>query len=116
MEEKENLQQEAAEVVGPRVVVHDLSVAIKVTVLEIDETTPSDPMVRDLILDQLVENISSDLQSVDVRDITSPSSLGPMKSVEKKKMRVSATDFAPARFKLKTKKTTKYVYMKQKLM
>ena len=97
------------------VVTRDLPVATGVTILEVDESTPSDPIVRDLVLDQLVENISFDLQSKDVRGLTSPTSSGPVKSVEQKKKKASATDFASARFKLKTKKTTKY-YMKEGLM
>ena len=97
-------------------VAEDLPVATEATVLETDETTPSDPMVRDLILDQLVENISSDLRSVDVMGLTSPTGSGPVKSVENKKRKASATDFAPTRFKLKTKETTKYIHMKEKFM
>lgn len=98
------------------VVADDLSVATGVTVLETDESTPFDPMVRYLVLDQLVENISSDLQSEDVRGLTCPTSSGPVKSVEQKKRKASATDFASAHFKLKTKKMTKYVYMKEEVI
>ena len=96
------------------VVACDLSIATRAAVLEVDESTPSDSMVRDLVLDQLAENISSDLQLVDVRGLTSPTSSGPVKSVEQKKRKVSAMNFALAHFKLKTKKTTKYVYMKRR--
>lgn len=99
-----------------KMVVHDLPVATRTTVLEVDESTPSDPMVRDLILDQLVENISSDLQLEEVRGLTSLAGSGPVKSVEQKKRKASAMDFALAHFKLKTWKMTKYVYMKGRLM
>ena len=67
-------------------------------------------MVRDL--DHLVKDITSDQRSEDVKGITNPTGLEPVKSVEKKR-KASATDFAPARFKIKTKKTTRYVYMKE---
>ena len=61
MEEKYCLQTETAEVVGSKMTIQDLIVATVATVLETDETAPTDPMVRDLVLDQLVENLSSDL-------------------------------------------------------
>ena len=41
-------------------VIQDLPVAVEATILKTNESTPADPMVRDLILDQLIENISSD--------------------------------------------------------
>ena len=84
-------------------VVHDLIVASKATVMEVDETTTNDPMVRDHILDQLAVNITSDLLSEDARVFTNPTSLEPVKLVEKKR-KVSALDYAPARFKVKIKK------------
>ena len=88
----------------PKVVAQDLPVATEATVLEVNESTPSDQMVRDLILDQLVENISSDLQSEDVRGLISTTGSEPEKLVEQKKRKASMMDFALARFKLKTKK------------
>ena len=96
----------------PNVVTQDLPVATAVTVLEIDESTSSDQMVRDLVLDQLVDTISSDLQLEDGRGLTNPTDSGPVNLVEQKKRKASMTDFASARFKLKTKKMTRYVYMK----
>ena len=81
------------------------------TVLETDETTPSNPMFMDLVLDQLVENISSDLRLEDAAGLTSPTGPGPVKPVEKKR-KTSVTDFASAHFKIKTKKTSRYVYKK----
>ena len=105
-------QNKAAEVASPRVVIHDLTVVTETTALEVDETTPSDPMIRDHILNQLVENIASDLLLEDVRGTTSPASSEPAKSVEKKR-KASATDFDPARYKVKTKKATRYVQMKK---
>ena len=99
----------------PKVVAQDQPVANAVTVSEVDESTPSDPMASDLILDQLVENISSNLQLEDATGLTSPTGSGPVKLVEKKR-NASTTDFASTRFILKTKKTTRYVYMKEGLM
>ena len=49
--EKEGPQTGAAEVVGSRMTIHDVTVATVAIVLDADETTPTDPMVRDLILD-----------------------------------------------------------------
>ena len=95
-------------------VAQDLPVATKLTILEADESTPSDQMDRDLIVDQLVKNISSDLQLEDVRGLTSLTGSGPGKLVEQKKRKASVTDFASARFKLKTKKMTRYIYMKRR--
>ena len=98
-----------AEVVNLGVVVHDQTAATKATVLEADQDTISDQLVRDL--DHLVQDITSDRRSEDVKGITNPTGSEPVESV-KKKRKASATDFAPAHFKIKTKKTTKYVYMK----
>lgn len=92
-------------------VAQGLLVATVAAVLEIDETTPSDPMFRDLVLDQLAENISFDLRLDNVAGLTSPTGLRPVKSIEKKR-KASVTDFASTRFKIKTKKTTGYVYTK----
>ena len=96
---------------GSSAVAQDLPVATEATILETDETTPSDSMVRDLVLDQLVENISSDFRLEDVASLTSPIGSGLVKSNEKKR-KASMTDFASARFKIKTKKMTRYVYTK----
>ena len=104
----EGPQSKAAEVVSPRMVVHDLTVVTETTALEVDETTPSNPKIRDAILDQLVENIASDLMLEEVRGTTSPAGSEPVKLVEKKR-KASATEFTPARFKVKTKKLTRYV-------
>lgn len=58
---RKKMQTGATEVVGPRAVVHDLTVATRATVLEVDKTnedTIFDELVRDL--DQMVEDITSD--------------------------------------------------------
>ena len=89
-------------------VVQDLPVAIEATVLETNESTPSDPTIRNVILDQLVENSTSDVLFEDVKSTTNPTGLEPVKLVEKKR-KVGATDFRPARFKVKTKISTRYV-------
>ena len=112
MEEINCPQIKPADVVSPQVVVHDLTVVDETTALEVDETIPSDPMIRDPILDQLVENIASDLLLEDMRGTTSPAGLELVKSVEKKR-KVSAVDFAPVRYKVKTKKSSRYVQMKK---
>ena len=85
MEKTEGPQSKAAKVVDRRVVVHDLTVISETTTLEVDETTPSNPIVRDAILDQLVKNIASDLALEDVSGPTSPAGLEPVKLIEKKK-------------------------------
>ena len=61
-------------------------------------------MVKELLSDQVVRGISSDLQSVVVRGLTNPTGSEPVKSVEKKKRKASALDFAQGRFTIKTKK------------
>lgn len=99
-------------VVSPQVVVHDLTVATEATALEVDVTTSSDQVIRDPVLDQLVENMVSDILSEDVRGTTSPASSEPAKLVEKKKRKASAVDFVPVRYKVKTKKSTRYVQTK----
>ena len=43
---------------------------------------------------------------------TNPTGSEPVKSVEKKR-KAGTTDFAPAHFKVKIKKKTRYVYMKE---
>ena len=93
-------------------VVHDLTVVTETTALEVDETIASNLRIRDNVSDQLVENFASDLMLEDVRGTTSPAGSEPVKSVEKKR-KASATDFAPARYKVKTKKATRYVQMKK---
>ena len=111
MEKAKGPQSKAVEGVDPREVVHDLTVVTKITALEVDETTPSDPMVRDTILDQLVENIASDLMLEDVRGLTNPAGSESVKLVEKK-WKASATEFNPMCFKVKSKKLTRYVQTK----
>ena len=59
-------------VVDSSAVALDLPVATVATDLETDETTPFDLMVRDLVIDQLVENISFDLRLEDVVDLINP--------------------------------------------
>lgn len=51
-----------AVVVHPSEVAKDLPVAIEATVLEVDESTPTDPATGNLILDQQVKDIASDFQ------------------------------------------------------
>ena len=92
-------------------VVHDLTVAAKATVPEANEDTISDQLVKDL--DRLVEEVTSDQRSGDVMGLTNPTGSKLVKLV-KKKRKANATDFAPARFRLKTKMTS-YVYMKRNL-
>ena len=62
-------------------------------------------MVKELLSDQVVREISSDLQSEAVRGLTNPTGSEPVKLVEKKKRKTSAPDFALGRFNFKTKKT-----------
>lgn len=66
VEKKKDLQPEDAEVVGPGLVAHNQAVATKATILEVNEDTISDQVVRDLILDRLVEDISSDPRSSEI--------------------------------------------------
>ena len=101
-------QSKAAEVVSPRVVVHDLTVAMKASAQEVDVTTFSDQVIGDPILDQWAENMASDLMLEDVRGTTSPTGSEPVKSIEKKR-KLGAIEFASTRYKVKTKKSTRYV-------
>nr|ADB85292.1 putative retrotransposon protein [Phyllostachys edulis] len=85
VEKTEGPQSRAAEVIDPSMVVHDLTVVTETTDLEVDETTPSDPVVRNATLDQLVEDIASDLMLEDMRGITNPTGPELVKLVEKKR-------------------------------
>ena len=103
-------QSRAAEVGSPRVVVHDLTVVTETTALEVDETIASDLRIRDNVSDQLVETFASDLMLEDMRGTTNPTGSEPVKSVEKKR-KASATEFTSMRYKVRTKKSTRYVKM-----
>lgn len=59
---KERAERLKAVVVHPSEVAKDLPVAIEATVLEVDESTPTDPATGNLILDQQVKDIASDFQ------------------------------------------------------
>lgn len=93
-------------------VVHDLTVVTEATDLEVDETTPSDPMVRDAILDELIEDIASDILLEDVRGLNNPAGSELAKLVEKKK-KASDTEFTLPYFKVKSKKLTRYIQIKE---
>ena len=110
MEKTEGPHSIAAEAVDSRLVVHDLTVVNETTDLEVDETTPSDPMVRNAVLDELIEDIASDILLEDVRDSTNPAGSEPT-NLEEKKRKASGTDFTP-RFRVKSRKLTRYVRMK----
>ena len=112
MEKNKGPQSATAETIDSRLVVHDLTVVTETTDLEVDETTPFDPMVRDTILDQIVEDIASDILSEDVRGLTNPADSETTNLVEKKR-KTSGTEFALPRFKVKTKRITRYVQMKE---
>ena len=112
MEETGCLQIKAADAVSPQVVVHDLTVVTETTALEVDETISYDLRIRDNVCDQLVETFASDLMLEDVRGTTNPTGPEPVKLVEKKR-KASATEFASMRYKVKTKKSTRYVKMKK---
>ena len=112
MEKNEGPQIATAETIDSSLVVHDLTVVTETTDLEVDETTPFDLMVRDTILDQIVEDIASDILSEDVRGLTNPAGSEPTNLVEKKR-KAGGTEFAPLRFKVKTKRTTGYVQTKE---
>ena len=101
-------QSRAAEVVSPRVVVHDLTVVTETTALEVDETIASNLKIKDNVSDQLVETFASDLMLEDVRGTTSSTGSEPVKSIEKKR-KLGAIEFASARYMVKTKKSTRYV-------
>ena len=92
-------------------VVHDLAIATEITDLEVDETTPSDPMIENTILDQFVEGIAAEIMSEDVGGLTNPAGLEPVNLVEKKR-KADGTEFALPRFNVKTKKLTRYVRTK----
>ena len=111
MEENEGLQCVIAKTTDSRVVVHDLVVATEATDLEVDETTPSDPMIENAILDQFIEDIATDILSEDVRGLTNPAGSETANLVEKKR-KAGGTEFALPRFNVKTKKLTRYVQMK----
>ena len=110
MEEINCLQIKAADAVSPQAVVYDLTVVNETTDLEVDEAISSDLRIRDNVSDQLVETFACDLMLEDVRGTTNPTGPEPVKLVEKKR-KASATDFAPMRYKVKTKKSTRYVKM-----
>lgn len=112
MEKTEGLQSIAAEAVDSSLVVHDLTVVTETTDLEVDETTPSDLMVRNAILNQFVEDIASDILSEDVRGLINPADSEPANLVEKKR-KAGGTEFTLPRFKVKSKKLTRYVQMKE---
>lgn len=111
MDKPEGPQNVTAEAVDSRVVVHDLTVVTETTDLEIDETTPSDQIVRNAVLDELVEDIASDILLEDVRVPTNPAGPEPAK-LEEKKRKASGTDFSLARFRVKSRRLTRYVQMK----
>ena len=111
MEKNEGLQCTIAKTTESRVVVHDPMVVTETTDLEVDETTPSDPMIDDAILDQFVEGIATEILSEDTRGLTNPAGLETANLVEKKR-KAGGTEFALPRFNVKTKKLTRYVQMK----
>lgn len=114
MDKPEGPQNVTAEAVDSRVAVHDLTVVTETTDLEVDETTPSDQIVRNADLDELVEDIASDILLEDVRISTKP--VGPEPAeLEERKRKASGTDFSLARFKVKSRRLTRYVQMKMVL-
>ena len=89
----------------------DLTVVTETTDLEVDETTPSVQIVRNADLDELVEDIASDILLEDVRVPTNPAGPEPTE-LEEKKRKVGGTDFSLPRFRVKSRKLTRYVRMK----
>ena len=112
MEEINCPQIKAADAVNLQVVVHDPPVVTETTALEVDEAISSDLRIRDNVSDQLVETFASDLMLEDVRGTTNPTGPEPVKLVEKKR-KASATEYTSMRYKVKTKKSTRYVKMKK---
>ena len=110
MEKKEGLQCTTVETVDPRPVVNDLTVVTETTDLEVDETILSDPMIKNAALDRLVEDIATEILLEDARGLTNPAGSEPANLVEKKR-KASGTEFALPRFKVKSKKLTRYVQM-----
>ena len=112
MEKNEGPQCATAETIDPRPVVHDLTVVTETTDLEVDKTTPSDLMVKNVILDELIKDIASDILLEDVRGLTNLAISEPANLVEKKR-KAGGTEFTLPRFKVKSKKLTRYVQMKE---
>ena len=111
MDKPEGPQNVAAEAANSRVVVHDLTVVTETTGLEVDETVPSDRIVRNADLDELVENIASDILLEDVRVSTNPAGPEPAE-LKGKKRKADGTDFSLPRFNVKSRKLTRYIQMK----
>ena len=68
-------------------------------------------MAKNAILDQLVEDIATDILLEDARGLTNPAGSEPANLVEKKR-KASGTEFALPRFYVKTKKLTRYAKIK----
>lgn len=111
MEKADGQQCATAEVVNPRPVVDDRTVVTETTGLEVGETTPPDQMVKDVILDELIEGIASDMLLDDATGLTNSAGLEPAKAGEKKR-KGDDTEFTLPRFKVKSRKLTRYVQMK----
>ena len=111
MDKPECPQNVAAEAANSSVVVHDLSVVTETTNLEVDETVLSDQIVRNADLNELVENIASDILLEDTRVSTNPAGPEPAE-LEEKKRKADSTDFSLPRFRVKSRKLTRYVQMK----
>lgn len=112
MEKNEGPQSVVAKTIDSSLVVHDHTIVTETIDLEVDETTPSNLMVRDSIFDQLVEDIVSDILSEDMRGLTNPTDSKLAKLVEKKR-KTSGIEFTLLRFKVKSKKLTRCVQMKR---
>lgn len=68
-------------------------------------------MVKDVIFDELIEGIVSDILLEDTTDLTNSAGSEPAK-IEEKKRKDSGTEFTLPRFKVKSRKLTRYVQMK----
>ena len=111
MEKNEGPQCATAETENSRPVAYDLTVVTETTDVEVDETTPSDPMIENAILDQFVEEIATEILSEDAMGLTNPAGSETANLVEKKR-KAGGTEFALPRFNVKTKKLARYVQKK----
>ena len=111
MEKAEGQQCATAEAVNPRPVVDDRTVVTETTGLEAGETTLPDQMVKDVMLDELIEGIASDILLDDATDLANSASSEPARSKEKKR-KGDGTEFTLPRFKVKSRKLTRYAQMK----
>ena len=99
------------EVANPRPVVDDRTVVAGTTGMEAGETTPSDQIIKDVTFDELIENIASDILLDKATDLANPAGSEPARPEEKKR-KGDGTDFTLPRFKVKSRKLTRYAQMK----